>query len=77
MSGTVPDEPTEENDFVYKSNIQYAAKILEAENLMCVIEPINEYSVPNYYLNSYDKGTSSKYIVVCSINILFLKQPLR
>lgn len=58
MSGKLSSAANEENDSVYKSNIQYAAKVLEAENLLCVIEPINKYSVPNYYLNSYDKGKS-------------------
>lgn len=56
MSGKLKNEPNEANDAVYRNNIHYANKILEAENILCVIEPINKYSVPNYYLNSYDKG---------------------
>lgn len=56
MSGKLSQLSNEENDSVYKSNIEYAAKVLERENLLCVIEPINQYSVPNYYLNNYDRG---------------------
>lgn len=56
MSGKLTGAANEENDSVYKRNIEYAARILEAEDLLCVIEPINKYSVPNYYLNCYDRG---------------------
>lgn len=56
MSGKVPTVVNAEIDSVYRNNIEYAAKILEGEKLMCVIEPINKYSVPNYYLGCYDKG---------------------
>lgn len=56
MSGKVPTVVNAEVDSVYRNNIEYAAKILEGEKLMCVIEPINKYSVPNYYLGCYDKG---------------------
>lgn len=56
MAGKLTGTANEENDSVYRNNIEYAARVLEAEDLLCVIEPINKYSVPNYYLNCYDKG---------------------
>lgn len=56
MAGKLSTAATEENDAIYRKNIKYAAEILKSENLLCLIEPINNYAVPNYYLNSYDKG---------------------
>lgn len=38
----------------YEANLMHAAKILEAENMIGLIEPINNYSVPYYFLNDYD-----------------------
>lgn len=55
MSGRVTF-PTAQNDTLYESNLRYAAKIFEKENILGLIEPINKYSVPGYYLNSYDKA---------------------
>lgn len=49
---------TAEHDEVYKANLKYASGILQKENIMGIIEPINKYSVPNYYLNCYDKGNT-------------------
>lgn len=57
MAGKV-EESKEENDTVYVNNLKYASKILEKENLLGVIEPINSYSVPNYYMNCYNKGNT-------------------
>lgn len=68
MSGVLQDAATEENDSVYKTNIQYAARVLENENLLCVIEPINKYSVPNYYLNCYDKGNDGLVVIPTFLN---------
>jgi len=44
---------TTANDEVYEANLRYAVNILEKEKIMGLIEPINNYSVPQYYLNSY------------------------
>lgn len=55
MSGKV-ENPTNEHDFTYENNIKYAVGVLEKEGILGVIEPINKYSVPNYYMNSYDKA---------------------
>nr|CAD7606518.1 unnamed protein product [Timema genevievae] len=55
MAGTV-NEPTEEHAKVYEDNLRFASKQLENEGIVGLIEPINCYSVPKYYLNSYEKG---------------------
>nr|CAD7427065.1 unnamed protein product [Timema monikensis] len=55
MAGTV-NEPTEEHAKVYENNLRFASKLLENEGIVGLIEPINCYSVPKYYLNSYEKG---------------------
>ncbi|XP_015114299.1 putative hydroxypyruvate isomerase isoform X1 [Diachasma alloeum] len=44
------------NDTVYESNLRYAVDKFEKEGIVGLIEPINGYSVPNYYMNCYDKG---------------------
>uniref|UniRef100_A0A1B0D072 Xylose isomerase-like TIM barrel domain-containing protein n=1 Tax=Phlebotomus papatasi TaxID=29031 RepID=A0A1B0D072_PHLPP len=54
MAGKV-SEPTEDNHEAYVENLKYAVKILEKENIVGLIEPINRYAVPGYYLNSYEK----------------------
>lgn len=55
MAGKV-EKVTEENHSVYEKNLKYAVTLLEQENILGVIEPINKYAVPNYYLNCYDRG---------------------
>ncbi|XP_059620908.1 putative hydroxypyruvate isomerase [Phlebotomus argentipes] len=53
MAGKV-SKPTEDNRKVYVENLKYAANVLEKENIVGLIEPINKYAVPGYYLNSYE-----------------------
>lgn len=55
MSGVV-EKVTDEHCQVYEKNIRLAASMLEKENMMGLIEPINPYSVPFYFMNSYDRG---------------------
>lgn len=55
MSGKV-DQPTKLNDEIFEANLQYASKLLEKENMIGLIEPINKYSLPDYYMNSYEKA---------------------
>lgn len=57
MAGVVPS-PTDANDKTYVANLSQAAKILQKEQMIGVIEPINSVSVPNYYLNSFEKAVS-------------------
>lgn len=42
-------------------NLQYASNLLESTGIIGVIEPINNYSLPGYYLNSYEKGAIQIY----------------
>lgn len=58
MAGIVAS-PSKENDVVYEKNLRLAAKSFEKENILGLIEPINNYSVQNYYLNDYDKGKTT------------------
>lgn len=55
MAGIV-DQPTEANHETYEKNLTYAAKIFEAKGIIGLIEPINKYSAPGYYLNSYERA---------------------
>lgn len=55
MAGKV-ENPSLENDMAYENNLRYAAKRFEAVNIVGLIEPINNITVPNYYLNSFSRG---------------------
>lgn len=55
MAGTVV-HPTEVNHEVYEKNLTYAAQIFETKGIIGLIEPINKYSAPGYYLNSYERA---------------------
>ncbi|GBP36180.1 Putative hydroxypyruvate isomerase [Eumeta japonica] len=55
MAGKL-DNVTAANWETYESNLNYAAGILERENLLGVIEPINQHSVPKYFLSDYGKA---------------------
>lgn len=68
MAGIV-HSPSSQNDEIYKSNLQYAVKLFEKENIIGVIEPLNKYLAPGYYLNSFDKAVS----IIKEINSPFLK----
>lgn len=37
-------------------NMQAAVPILEQNNIVGLLEPINGYSVPQYFLNNYETG---------------------
>ncbi|XP_055532884.1 putative hydroxypyruvate isomerase isoform X2 [Wyeomyia smithii] len=56
MAGKILGEPTAENDAAYLSNLKSAANVLEKANILGVIEPINKYAVPGYYLACYEKA---------------------
>ena len=59
MSGTV-EKVEDAHDNTYFKNIKKAANLFEKENIIGLIEPINQYSVPKYYMNSFEKGMSSR-----------------
>lgn len=56
MSGKIVGERTEKNDEAYLSNISRAVKKLEENSIIGLIEPINNITVPDYYMNNYDQG---------------------
>ncbi|KAK6745080.1 hypothetical protein RB195_011657 [Necator americanus] len=41
---------------LFEENVSYAATKLGEANLMCLIEPINQYSIPGYFLSSYEQA---------------------
>lgn len=54
MSGKIESgEITCEHRDTFIENLKYAASHLERENIIGVIEPINHYSVPGYFLHDY------------------------
>lgn len=53
MSGKLESPPTDLHRATFLSNLKYAASQLESENITGVIEPINPFSVPGYFLNDY------------------------
>ncbi|XP_014486364.1 PREDICTED: putative hydroxypyruvate isomerase [Dinoponera quadriceps] len=55
MSGTV-ESPTANNDAAYEQNLLHAIEKCQQEDIVIVIEPINNYSVPKYYMNNFRKG---------------------
>lgn len=55
MSGRVAS-PTEANDTVFEKNLSYAAEQFQKEGIVGLIEPINNYSAPNYYMNNFQKA---------------------
>ncbi|XP_033310594.1 putative hydroxypyruvate isomerase [Bombus bifarius] len=55
MSGKV-NKVTTVNDDVYVKNLLYALQKFEKEGILGLIEPINNITVPNYYMNSFQKG---------------------
>ena len=57
MSGAV-ETVNEANVETYERNIKHAASVFEKENIIGLIEPINPYSVPKYYMNNFHKGTT-------------------
>ncbi|KAG5893635.1 hypothetical protein JTB14_015074 [Gonioctena quinquepunctata] len=69
MAGAVDSAVTTSHDEAYENNLRYAAQLLEREDILGLIEPINKYSIPNYYMNSYDKALS----VIKKINSSKLK----
>ncbi|XP_026332237.1 putative hydroxypyruvate isomerase [Hyposmocoma kahamanoa] len=55
MAGKIDDISTA-NWKTYENNLKYAANKLKEENIIGVIEPINQHSVPKYFLSDYGKA---------------------
>lgn len=56
MAGKFADPTTEQHDEVYVENLKWCAKELQERDMLGLIEPINKYALPGYFLNNYDKG---------------------
>lgn len=57
MAGTVSNKNAENEHLkTYIANLKKASDVLSSNNLTGVIEPINGYVIPGYFLNSYIKG---------------------
>ncbi|CAO4369033.1 unnamed protein product [Caenorhabditis nigoni] len=41
---------------VYSENVLFAAEKFKEHDLICLIEPINKYTIPGYYLNDYEEA---------------------
>lgn len=63
MSGKLEGSSTAAHFETFVENLKYAAEILEQENLVGVIEPINHYSVPGYFLHDYKTAVKAIEIV--------------
>lgn len=59
MSGKLDHAPTKEHHETFLSNLRYAAIHLEQESMIGVIEPINQYSVPGYFLSDFSYAIDS------------------
>uniref|UniRef100_T1J8Z1 Putative hydroxypyruvate isomerase n=1 Tax=Strigamia maritima TaxID=126957 RepID=T1J8Z1_STRMM len=59
----------DEMDSVYEENLIVAVEKLKKEKIVALIEPINNYSVPNYYMNNYNKALK----IIHKINSPYLK----
>jgi hydroxypyruvate isomerase len=54
MSGKIDNgTPTNAHRETFKANLKYAATQLEQADIIGVLEPINHYSIPGYFLNDY------------------------
>ncbi|XP_055387841.1 putative hydroxypyruvate isomerase [Condylostylus longicornis] len=53
MSGKVKNESREKHLKTYIKNLKFAVEHLEKEKILGLIEPINGYAVPDYFLNNY------------------------
>lgn len=57
MAGTTSDDASQsERETTYEENLSFAADKMAEVGITCLIEPINQVSVPRYFLSSYDKA---------------------
>ncbi|XP_068154569.1 putative hydroxypyruvate isomerase [Drosophila tropicalis] len=55
-AGIISDRSESDHAQTYLANLKVAAASLKANNLQGVIEPINKYAIPTYFMNSYPKA---------------------
>lgn len=65
MAGKFAEPTTLDHDEVYVENLKYCAKELQQRDMIGLIEPINKYSLPGYFLSSYDKGGCLSQDLLC------------
>lgn len=53
--------------FWWNRNLKFAAEHLESTGIIGVIEPINNYSLPGYYLSDYDKGVMWNWVYILKL----------
>ncbi|XP_034488894.1 putative hydroxypyruvate isomerase [Drosophila innubila] len=58
MSGTRNNKSECDHLATYISNLKIAAEKLKLSNMTGVIEPINGYVIPTYFMNSYNKASN-------------------
>ena len=56
MSGLTNCSDGKANEDTLKKNLAAAIPLLEKAKVVGLIEPINSYSVPNYFLSSFELG---------------------
>uniref|UniRef100_A0A0K0E9W3 Putative hydroxypyruvate isomerase n=1 Tax=Strongyloides stercoralis TaxID=6248 RepID=A0A0K0E9W3_STRER len=58
MAGVIDDKSISKEIIheTYVRNLKIANKILEENSIECLIEPINNYTVPGYFLSSYQQA---------------------
>ncbi|XP_041982988.1 putative hydroxypyruvate isomerase [Aricia agestis] len=71
MAGKL-DTVSAKNWETYENNLKYAANLLKNDNIVGVIEPINQHSVPKYFLSDYGKAVE----IIKRINSEHLKLQL-
>ncbi|VDK60869.1 unnamed protein product [Anisakis simplex] len=49
-------EVNDETRRTYVENIRYASQLFAKNDIICLIEPINEISIPGYFLHSYQQA---------------------
>ncbi|CAB3410989.1 unnamed protein product [Caenorhabditis bovis] len=70
MAGVPRDvDDSSKADQIYAHNLKFAAEKLASANLVCLIEPINHYTVPGYFLKDYEQAAK----LIKSINLGNLK----
>ncbi|XP_028030980.1 putative hydroxypyruvate isomerase [Bombyx mandarina] len=55
MAGKV-ENPTPKHWETFEKNLLYAVDVLKGENIQGLIEPINQYSMPKYFLSDYGRA---------------------
>ncbi|XP_064540731.1 putative hydroxypyruvate isomerase [Drosophila montana] len=58
MAGTVNNNLENDHFKTYVSNLKKASEDLQLNNIVGLIEPINKYAIPLYFMESYTKAST-------------------